>query len=33
MLPVWIVQACYRFLQAAIYVGMWRGGRWRHIKV
>ncbi len=33
MLPVWIVQACYRFLQAAIYVGMWRGGRWQHIKV
>lgn len=30
---VWLAQAAYRAAQAAVYVGMWRRGRWATIKV
>lgn len=33
MLPVWILQASYRFVQASTFIAMWRKGGWQGIKV
>jgi putative MATE family efflux protein len=33
MLPVWILQASYRFVQASTFIAMWRRGGWQGIKV
>jgi putative MATE family efflux protein len=33
MLPVWILQASYRAVQASTFIAMWRSGRWQGIKV
>lgn len=33
LLGIWCGQAAYRILQAAIYAGMWHGGRWRNIEL
>ncbi len=33
LLEIWIANAAYRLIQAALYTVMWRRGRWRTLKV
>lgn len=33
LLGIWSAHAGYRILQAAIYAGLWHGGRWRNIEL
>jgi putative MATE family efflux protein len=33
MLPIWIVQTGYRLVQAGLFAGVWRTGRWAQVRV
>lgn len=33
LLSIWVIQVAYRGLQTLIFVGMWKAGKWKSIKV
>jgi MATE family multidrug resistance protein len=33
LLGIWLAQMVYRFVQAVLFMLMWRGQKWVHIKV